>query len=211
MKHSIRYRLVAALGALALAAVPASAVVNWSNDFGSSTVFSWAGGYEDNGYFGDPVPTPNSLIFNHTENFFATSGSRPATNDVLHVTITVQPGYQITGVTINEFGTRSSLNFTTIQGTLHVTDLTVGSTDTFTSSLAYVGAPAWTGTVTQAVSFNGGTIFHIDLTNNLTAAPFGGQSIAKSGVEIIFTPAPGVLAPLAGGTVLTLAARRRRR
>jgi hypothetical protein len=166
-----------------LASASSWATVSWNNDTGTSTVFSWAGGYEASGYFGlNPTVTANSLIFSSPDidNFYAVNPGRPTITDTLHVDITVNPGQTITDIIINEIGTRTSTNRTTVQGTQ------------------------------TGLSFGAGSVFHIDLSNNMTALA-SGQNIHKSGVEIIFTPAPGGLAALAGATVLTLGGRRRKR
>jgi hypothetical protein len=206
-----RFIWMGAMTTAAALAPSASAVVNWSNPTGSTPLFSWAGGYEDNGFFGDPTPTPTGFVFS-TPNFFAVNPGNPSITDTLHVNITVQPGQSITDVTINEVGTRTSTNRTTVQGTMHLANLSVGGFDQV-FSLTYNNDSStpinWTGTVTAtSLGFGEGTVFHLDLTNNMSAL-LSGQNIHKSGVEIIFTPAPGVLA-MAGITGLTLGGRRRR-
>jgi len=194
---------------------PASAfgVVNWSNPSGTTPLFTWSGGNENNGFFGDPVAVGNTLVFTPSA-FFAANPVNPSITDTLHVDITVRPGQSINDIMIVENGVRTSLGLTTVQGTLHLHDLTVGSTTDITSSLTYgsgAGNPIpWTGsTDASGLTFGAGTVFHLDLTNNL-AALIQGQEIHKNGVQIIFTPTPGALA-IGGLSALTLGARRRRR
>lgn len=205
---------IAATAATAITAIAplSSAVVNWSNPTGSTPLFSWAGGYEDNGFFGDPTPTPNGFSFT-TPNFFATNPGNPSITDTLHVNITVAPGQTITDVAIYEVGNRTSTNRTTIQGTLHLANLTLGTPDQV-YSLTYTndsGSPiTWNGFASAtSLGYGQGTEFHLDLTNNLSAL-LSGQNIHKTGVEIVFTPAPGALA-MGSLAALTLGGRRRRR
>jgi hypothetical protein len=207
-----RFIWLAAPAAMTVAAFAPAAhgIVNWSNPTGSNSLFSWAGGYEDNGFYGDPTVTTNGFAFT-TPNFFAVNPGNPSITDTLHVNVTVQPGQTITDVAIYEIGTRSSTNRTTIQGTLHLADLTNGGPDQV-YSLTYTndsGSPiTWNGSAfATSLPFGAGITFHLDLTNNLSAL-LAGQNIHKSGVEIVFTPAPGALA-MAGIAALTLGGRRR--
>jgi hypothetical protein len=211
MKRFIWIAAPAALAAIGLAPSSALGIVNWSNPTGSTPLFTWAGGYEDNGFYGDPTATVDSLIFTPSS-FFAINPGNPSITDTLHVNITVQPGHSITDVTIFESGTRTSTGLTTIIGTLHLYDLTVGGTTDITRSLVYTNGPgsAWSGTATaSSLGFGQGVTFHLDLTNSMTAL-VGGQNIHKNNLEIHF-PAPGTLGGMAGMAVLALGRRRRAR
>jgi uncharacterized protein (TIGR03382 family) len=209
-------KFVTPAGLVMLALTPAAhAIVNWSNPTGSTPLFSWAGGYSNNGLFGNPTVNGagDSFIFTPTT-FTATNPGAPTATDTLQVTITVQPGQTINDVIISEVGSRSSTNRTTIQGTLRVKDLTAGSLTDITQSMVYnngVGDPIpWSGSVAiSSLGFGGGLVFQVTLTNNLSAI-LSGQSITKTGVEIHFTPTPGALA-VAGLAAATLARRRRAR
>lgn len=209
-----RIMKLGALGAMAVAALPAAAhaIISWGNDTGSTSLFSWAGGYSNNGLFGDPVVSSNSFTFAPPA-FTATNPGSPTATDTIQVTITVQPGQQITDVLVSEIGTRTSTNRTTVQGTLRIKDLTVGSLTDITNSLGYVNDTTttpigWTGSVTtSSLGFGGGVSFQLTLTNNLSAL-LSGQSITKTGVVITFLPTPGVLAGM-GMAGLALTRRRR--
>lgn len=214
MKLTTKFIAPAGLVLLALPSA-AHAIVNWTNASGSTPLFSWAGGYSNNGLFGDPTVNGagDSFIFTPTA-FVATNPGTPTATDTLQVTITVQPGQTINDVIISELGTRSTTNRTTVQGTLRVKDLTVGSLTDITQSLVYnngVGTPIpWSGSVAvSSLGFGGGLVFQVTLTNNLSAI-LSGQTIAKTGVEIHFTPTPGAIA-VAGLAAATLGRRRRAR
>jgi hypothetical protein len=200
-----------AIGALTSAA---PAIVVWGNPTGSTSLFSWAGGYSNNGRFGDPVVNGAGDSFIFTPNFTATNPGAPAVSDTLQVTITVQPGQSISDVVISENGTRTSTGSTLISGSLRIKDLTVGSLTDITQNLSYnngSGTPIpWSGSVAvSSLGFGGGLSFQLTLTDNLSAI-VNGQSITKSGVTIHFTPSPGALG-LLGIASLTLGGRRRGR
>lgn len=203
---------MAAPGVLAIAALPASAwaFASWSNPSGSTSLFSWSGGQNnDVNLFGSPTVVGNSFIFT-PQNFAAISSGGSATaTDTLQVVITVNPGQTITGVSIHEFGTRSSSTFTTLQGTERVKDLSVGGLAEIIQNVPITPtAPDWTadGSVT-GLTFGDTVSFQLTLTNSLTALL--GANIRKNGVQIDILPTPGVLA-VAGGMLGVAGLRRRR-
>lgn len=191
---------------MALAATP------WSPDNGATSLFSYSGAFNNTNLFGNPVLSGNTFIFSPTA-FVAQSISSPATAvDYLQVFITVQPGQTITGVNIRESGTRTSTVFTTLQGTLTITDLTnpgLNETNANVDVVNEVGSPTpWVGTASiNGLNYVGGNVFKLTLTNQLTAIL--GANILKNGVEVEIVPAPGAAALLGLGG-LAMARRRRR-
>jgi len=107
-------------GLIASSALASSAlgVVPWSNPTGTTTLFSWSNGYENNGLFGDPTITPNTFNFAPTS-FFAGAPHAATATDTLTVTLTVNPGKLVTAVRIHEIGTRT-LGTTSVSGTLFI-------------------------------------------------------------------------------------------
>lgn len=195
------------LAAAVLAPAAAKAEVFWTVPNGSTPLFTYQNGYENNGLFGDPVIVGNTFVFTPPA-FSAVNPVRNAATDTLQVTIRAQPGQTITSIVIREFGTRTSTNLTTVQATSFITNLT-NTTGPVPGSLVFDSNLNWSGSVTRVLNYDSSTPFQLALTDNISAL-IAGQSIIKTRVEIEIMPTPSGAVVLAGAG-LAAAVRRRRR
>lgn len=203
----------------------AQAFVPWSNANGSAAFFNWQNGGSDNGLYGDPVLVNGNTFVLSPSNFRATSanGAPAAIGDRLVVEILANPGLEITGISITEFGDFGVFGSGSVSssGVLQVTDLNtvnpVRSTNLSHNPAMPItsGNGGWTGSgaLDLTVDFPSWTVLRLELTDNLLAlsTPGGVSFIEKkvigAGIAITVIPEPSALALLALGG---LAALRRR-
>ena len=220
--------VVATLGAAALWANSAHALVAWTNSSGSGTGFSWANGGSTNGLYGDPsLVGGNTLLF--FPNAFRAESSNGVTDtitDTIFVDIISGPGQEITAISINEFGdwAINASGQIDINASLTVIDLNNPlrqANDTMAvnpgSIITTPGSGSWDGSVMidlSAIVGDAWTWIHIELSNTLTAQSSTGTSsfvekkVAGAGIQMTVIPAPGAATLLGLGTLL--ATRRRR-
>jgi hypothetical protein len=203
----------------------AEGFVPWSNANGSAAFFNWQNGGSDNGLYGDPVLVNGNTFVLSPSNFRATSanGAPAAVGDRLVVEILANPGLEITGISITEFGDFGVFGngSVTSTGVLQATDLN-NVNPVRSANLAHnpampitAGTGEWTGAgaLDLTVDFPAWTMLRLELTDNLLAlsSPGGVSFIEKkvvgAGIAITVIPEPSALALLALGG---LAALRRR-
>lgn len=216
---------LAAIIVLGGAAGVANAFVPWSNPNGSAAFFNWQNGGSDNGLYGDPVLVNGNTFVLSPSNFRATSanGAPAAIGDRLVVEILANPGLEITGISITEFGDYGVFGNGSVSasGNLRLTDMNnlnpVRTTNlSFTPSMPITsGSGGWSGdgAIDLTPDFPAWTMLRLELTDDLLAlsSPGGVSFIEKkvigAGIAITVIPEPSALALLALGG---LAALRRR-
>jgi hypothetical protein len=89
--------------------------VSWTNASGANSSFSWSGGFNNVGLFGDPTITPGGFFFNDTVNFIAQGGggSGATATDFARTTVDVAGSVPagappIHFIRVVEFGTWSN-------------------------------------------------------------------------------------------------------
>jgi len=222
------------LGVSAVKAAP----IPWAMPSGSTATYSFSNGNTDNQLFvppgQSPTVTPGGLLF-FPSGFKAQSanGSASIVSDTLRFQIHANPGKQLAGFTVNEFGDYSILGVgvntaVKVFGTVFLTNLDTGEIrfDTLhTVPVAWsgptgvtTGQGAWTGT--EGSPFitipDQWTNIQVVLNNELHANSDPGTSsviekkVLTPGIDIeIFVPEPGTLSLLAivGGLLISRRSR----
>jgi len=197
--------------ALMLSASAAHAIVSWTNPAGVALSFSWSNGYQNSGYFGDPIIVGNTFIFTPA-NFSAIRGVNNTRTDTLQVDLAAIGG-PITGIIIREFGYKNNGTGTTVQSTMFIKDLDVPAFPMIQDPMSFSDTDdpqttviEWSGIVARnGISMNN---IQLSLTNNLTTF-LTGREIHKTRVEIEIVPAPASFALVAAGGLVAIRRRRR--
>ena len=194
----------------------AQATIYWSNKDGTADGFDWKNGGSDNGLFGDPTLVGGSTFVFFPSNFRAESvnGQSAVVSDRLQFEIIAQPGKEIQGIRITEYGDYGILTegSVSVTGTMFLTNLSsfgvyYDELATDPASPITSGQGTWTGEV--SVTDINWTHLQIVLDNNLLAISLPGSTafiekkIVGSGIDIeIIVPEPATIAMLAIGSVL---------
>jgi hypothetical protein len=196
-----------------------------SSSSGTADGFSWTNGGSDKGLFNAPVSIEgNTFVFFPTD-FFAESinGKSAITSDRLQIRISADPGKEIKGVRITEYGVYdiNSAGKVIAGGYVILTNLsqyeTISSTFLMDPDMPIASTVKCSGTWEGGVLLEGfeWTDLQIVLNNNLTAkSSYGSRScIEKTFFEIeIIVPEPATLLILAFGTaILPLCSRKQHR
>lgn len=229
----MRTRKTVLLAAIAITIATSSALaapaMPWSTPSGSATDFTYTGGGDDNGLFGEPLIVGNSFFF-FPSNFRAESDGDQNVNDRMEVNIHANLGFDITGVVIQELGDYqiTGTGEVSVSGTLQLVNLDIPFPPQvrqapllITQGTAGVingtdlNGP-WDGSANQDLS--GESIawdnFSLVLTNELVAtATSGVSSIEKTftggAVVVTVVPEPASMTLLLLGAASVVARRRK--
>ena len=226
--------IVVGVGALAGLAANTNAQVNWVPSFGSGSFFSYAGGFSDNGYFGNPTLVGDSFQFTPA-NFVANSvnGTSDIKADRIQVDLTANPGQRFTMIKITEFGGWGITGIGTVRafGSLNLIDMINVRPPAITALVAGATTPVplpmpistpgsglWSGSaiidLTQIVGADW-TKLRLVFSNTLQATSTAGSAstidkkiVGGPSIFVDIFPSPGAASVLAMGGLI--AARRRR-
>jgi len=194
--------------------------VYWSNKDGVANGFDWFNGGSDHGLFGDPIlVNGNTLVFTPAD-FKAESvnGIADITFDRLQLGITAQPGSQLLGVRVTEYGSYDVNDqvSVSVSGTVFLTNLDlfeVQHDQLQTNPASPIGTGLGDWTAQSGIENIDWQNLQFVMNNNLIALSEQGTDsfIKKERVEIeIIIPEPATIGILTVGFVLILKKRNKK-
>lgn len=225
LKSILALCAVAAFTVTAVAPAIAAPVRPWANSSGSGTFFSWNGGGDDNGLFGDPSLIGGNTFLFFPNNFRAESqgAGLVSTDDRMEFNLIADPGFEITGIQISEIGDYELSGDASVDviATLTLSEL-IAPNRVYSDSLTpnfdplIQGSGTWSadGLIDLSTAVPGVTQLNFELYNLLeaTASVGGVASIEKTlvgeGFQITIIPEPASLAMLGLGAFAVIRRRR---